>query len=107
MTVVELSTLEEVKKFIEDNDKVVVDFWAPWCGPCQMMKPIFKQVSELDKFKDVKFGAIDVEAHADVGQEYQIASLPTLKVFISGKFKDDIIGFRQKPQLEAAIEEKI
>ena len=67
---------------INKNDIVVVDFWAPWCGPCQTFKPIFEQAAE--KHEDAVFASCNTEEQSEVAAMFQIQSIPTLVVFRDG-----------------------
>merc|ERR1712066_771216 len=81
-----VKTKEDFDKIIKEKEVVFVDFTASWCPPCKMIKPIFEELAE--KFKDndkVKFVKIDVDENDTVAQEYAIRSMPTFKVFKSGK----------------------
>lgn len=74
---------------------VLVDFWATWCGPCQMLAPILDEIGkELgDKVKIVK---VDVDSESQLAQDYNVSSIPTVIIFKNGQVIDTIIGFRQK-----------
>jgi len=88
-----VETKEDFDKIINEKEVVFVDFTASWCPPCKMIKPIFEEWAE--KFKDndkVKFVKIDVDENDKVAQEYAIRSMPTFKVFKSGK-EDEAGGF--------------
>lgn len=80
---------------IESKGKVLVDFWATWCGPCQMLAPVLEEISnELgDKIKVVK---VDVDANPEVSGKFNVSSIPTVLLFVDGQVKETIIGFRQK-----------
>ena len=67
---------------IKDNDIVVIDFWAPWCGPCQTFKPIFEQAAE--KHDDAVFASCNTEEQSELAAMFQIQSIPTLVVFREG-----------------------
>jgi thioredoxin len=67
---------------INKNDIVVIDFWAPWCGPCQTFKPIFEQAAE--KHEDAVFASCNTEEQSELAAMFQIQSIPTLVVFREG-----------------------
>lgn len=81
MATVEL-TAADFEKTIEDNDIVLVDFWAAWCGPCRMFAPVFEEASEAHP--DIVFGKVDTEAERELASAAQIMSIPTLMVFREG-----------------------
>lgn len=87
MAVVEL-TDDTFEKTITDNSFVIVDFWAPWCGPCKSFAPTYKNVSE--DFGDVVFAKVNTEEQQQVAAHFQIRSIPTLMIF-----RDQIIIFSQ------------
>ena len=64
---------------VNNNDIVIIDFWAPWCGPCQSFAPIYDELS--DQHSDVVFSKINTEQHQDLAAQFQIRSIPTLLVF--------------------------
>jgi thioredoxin 1 len=70
---------------------VLVDFWAPWCGPCQMLGPIIEEIS--GEVKDVKVVKVDVDQEQELAMQYQISSIPCVYVFENGQQKDVIVGF--------------
>ena len=67
---------------INNNDMVLIDFWAPWCGPCQTFKPIFEQAAE--KHEDAVFASCNTEEQSELAAMFQIQSIPTLVVFRDG-----------------------
>jgi thioredoxin 1 len=75
-------TQTNLEDTINDNDIVVIDFWAPWCGPCQTFKPIFEQAAE--KHDDAVFASCNTEEQSEVAAMFQIQSIPTLVVFRDG-----------------------
>jgi thioredoxin 1 len=77
---------------------LVVDFWAPWCGPCKMMTPIIEQLSHELAGKIV-FGKLNVDDSPHISNAFEIQSIPTIMVFKEGRPIDKIIGMTSKPQL--------
>jgi thioredoxin 1 len=86
---------------IDDNDIVLVDFWADWCGPCKMFAPTYESVSE--QHEDVVFAKVDTEAQQDLAAAFQIRSIPTLMAF-----RDNVMIFSQAGALpEAALQDLV
>lgn len=91
-----VGTNENFKSEVLDiTGLVLVDFWATWCGPCQMLSPILEEIgTELqDKVKIVK---VDVDAQNALASQYNVSAIPTVIIFKDGQVKETIIGFRQK-----------
>lgn len=87
---------------IEKNPAVVIDCWAPWCGPCRMMSPIVDEMAR-DNGERITFGKLNVDENPDVTCNYNIMSIPTLLVFKDGKLVDRIVGAMPRPMLEERI----
>ena len=87
MAVIELDkgSFEET---VKNNDFVIVDFWAPWCGPCRSFAPVYDKVS--DDFGDIVFAKVNTEVEQEIAAHFQIRSIPTLMIF-----RDQIIIFSQ------------
>lgn len=90
------------KETVENNSAVVIDCWAPWCGPCRMMSPLVDEMAR-DYSGRIAFGKLNVDENPDVTCNYQIMSIPTLLVFKGGKLVDRIVGAMPKPMLEERI----
>lgn len=94
-------TAETFEKTTAENDIVLVDFWASWCGPCRTFGPIYEQVSE--SHDDVVFAKVDTDAEQALAQSFNISSIPTLMAV-----RDQVIVFSQPGVLpEAALEDLI
>jgi len=87
---------------IENHPLVVVDCWAPWCGPCHMVAPIIEELAR-DYAGKVLFGKLNVDENPATANQYQIMSIPTLLVFNHGKLVDSIIGALPRQMLEPKI----
>ena len=104
-----------VKHFTDENFKadveqskglVVVDFWAPWCGPCRMVGPVIEQLATEYEGK-VTFGKLNVDESPEVAARYGIRSIPTIGIFLDGEAVDGVIGAVPKQYLAQAIEKQI
>jgi thioredoxin 1 len=87
-------TLDSFEDIIKDNDTVIVDFWAAWCGPCRSFAPTFEAASE--KHPDIVFGKVDTEDQQELAASFGIRSIPTLMVF-----RDQILLYAQPGALPA------
>lgn len=100
MATVELNK-ENLESTILNNDMVLIDFWAPWCGPCQSFAPIYEEVSE--KHPDVVFAKVNTEEEQEIAGHFQIKSIPTLMMF-----REQVIIFSEAGMLpQEGLEEII
>jgi thioredoxin 1 len=89
---------------LKSEKTIMVDFWAPWCGPCRAVSPILDQIAteNADKIDIVK---INVDDNPETAMKYQITSIPAMKVFQGGEVVKSVIGAKPKPALEADLAE--
>ena len=78
--------------------KVLVDFWASWCGPCKMIAPVVEEIANEFEGK-LKVGKINVDEEAELSINYQVMSIPTILIFENGKVVNKAIGYRGKEEL--------
>jgi thioredoxin 1 len=103
MSVIHLDKKNFKKEVIESRTPVIVDFWASWCMPCQMMAPVFEQLSGEYAGK-LKFAKLSTEEEQEIAIENKISSIPCLVVFKGGKEVERIVGFSQKNALKGRID---
>jgi thioredoxin 1 len=95
-------TKESFEKTVNDHDFVIVDFWAPWCGPCRTFAPIYEQVSGKPEYADIVFAKVNTEEEQELAAWFQIRSIPTLMIL-----REKVIIFSQPGALPASAFEQI
>lgn len=97
-----MKIIENVKEFEEviKGDKVLVDFYADWCGPCKMISPILEQV---EKEEDVTIVKVNVDELQDLAMKYGVMTIPNLKLFEKGKIKNENVGLMSKDEVKNFI----
>ena len=93
-------------KVLKSNLPVLVDFWAPWCGPCRMISPIIEELSKEYAGK-VVFAKVNTDENPSTPTKYDIMSIPSLLLFKDGNLVDRAVGMRPKPALKQWIDNVI
>ena len=104
--VVHLSDAEFDDTISQSNVPVLVDFWAPWCGPCRMLGPIIEELAE-DYAGKVVFAKVNTDENPATSGKFDIMSIPTLLLFRDGRLIDRAVGMRPKPALKDWIDAAI
>ena len=94
-------TQELLQEKINNGEKLVVDFWAPWCGPCKMMKPVFETVTEKyqNENSEIQLYTLNVEENKEFASELGIRAIPTIKSFANGKEQFSRPGLQMESQI--------
>ena len=101
----EISSVELQQK-INGGEKLMVEFWAEWCGPCKMMNPIFEKVASTNQ-SDVKMYTLNIDNNREVAMSLGIRSIPTVKMFNSGQVVETKVGLLSENQINELVTELI
>jgi len=102
----ELSDTNFEAEVLQSNKPVLVDFWAPWCGPCRMITPVVEELAteNVDSLKVVK---INIDDSPNTASTYGVSSIPTLMIFKNGEVFDRFVGVQPKKRLQDAVDQAI
>ncbi|WP_010295073.1 thioredoxin [Clostridium senegalense] len=102
---IELKEENFSSEIMNSEKPIVVDFWATWCGPCQRLAPVIKQLSH--EMPDAVFAKVNVEDNSSLARQFKVMSIPTIKIIKNGEVVDTSIGYKDKEDLKAIIEKHI
>ena len=96
----------ELEKKISNGEKIIVEMWAPWCGPCRMMKPVFEKVAENND-TDVQMYTMNIDENQQAARQYGVRSIPTIKVFNNGNVVDTKVGVLGEASIKEMVSQLI
>ena len=97
MSVKHITNLIFQQEILQSPSPVLLDFWAPWCGPCRMLSPILDAIAQ--ERPDIKICKVNVDEEPELAIRYKITSIPTLLVFENGNLEDKVVGYRSKESI--------
>lgn len=97
MDIVKITKDNFDKEVKEAKGSILLDFWAAWCGPCQMQGPVLDEIAQ--EYDNVKIGKVNVDEEQALALHYGITSIPTLMVFKDGEVSDTLVGLRSKEEM--------
>jgi thioredoxin len=97
-------TQQQLMEKINNGEKLIVDFWAPWCGPCKVMKPLFEKVASTT---DVQMFTLNIEENKEVASSLGIRAIPTIKSFNDGKEISNNVGMIQESRITQLVNDLI
>lgn len=100
--IVEQVTDDSFDSIVQKYPLVVIDCWAPWCGPCRMIAPVIEELAKSYKGRIV-FGKLNVDENTKIPAKYNIMSIPTLLVFKNGKLVNQLVGAMPRAMLESEL----
>ena len=101
MSVTNITSDNFHKEVLESEKPVLLDFWAPWCGPCRMVTPIVDEIAA--ERGDIKVGKVNVDEQPELAAQFGVMSIPTLVVMKGGKVVNKMVGARPKAQILAML----
>ena len=101
MAVIDVTIDNFDEEVLKSDKKVLIDFWASWCGPCKMIGPVVEEVAESNS--DIKVVKVNVDEQGELASQYQIMSIPTLIVIDKGEIANKSVGLISKTEIENLI----
>ena len=103
-SIVEINDGNFETEVLKSTQPVLVDFWAPWCGPCKMLTPVLEEIAKEQADK-VKVAKVNLDDHQDLAQRYRVQAIPTLLYFANGEIRHQTVGVVSKKQILARLAE--
>lgn len=105
MSEVKTVTSDDFEDFTSQDGVVLVDFWAPWCGPCKRVGPIIDELA--GEMGNVRFGKVNTDENQEAAASHGVMSIPTLMIYKDGEKVDSLVGAMPKAALQAALEKHL
>lgn len=103
MSVLQITKENFQEKVLNSPNKVLLDFWAPWCGPCKMVGPVVEEIAEENEH--ITVGKVNVDEEMELAVQFGVSSIPTLVVMEKGKVVTTAVGYRPKADVQKLLEE--
>lgn len=105
MTTRNITSQQQVEELMKEGGKTaLIDFWAPWCGPCQAMAPVYEEVAKLMADEPVEFLKVNTQKHPQIASAFNVRSLPTIVAVHDGAVQDSMIGVQDLLSLKKVAE---
>ena len=102
MSVLKITTENFEEEVLKSDKKVLIDFYADWCGPCKMMSPVIDEIAD-EKGEEIKVGKVNVDENQDLAMEYDVMSIPTILIINNGEVEKTFIGVTDKNEIIEAL----